>query len=46
MYIDGHLPGEFGETHKISGLPTLLFTATSVIPDVARCLTLDCKAAG
>jgi phosphoribosylformylglycinamidine synthase II len=46
MYIDGHLPGEFGETHKISGLPTLLFTATSVIPDVARCLTLDCKTPG
>ena len=46
MYIDGHLPGEFGETHKISGLPTLLFTATSVIPDVGRCLTLDCKEPG
>ena len=46
MYIDGHLPGEFGETHKISGLPTLLFTATSVIPDVGRCLTLDLKEPG
>jgi phosphoribosylformylglycinamidine synthase len=44
MYIDGHLPGEFHETHKVSGLPTLLFTAVSVIPDVARCLTLDCQA--
>jgi len=46
MYIDGHLPGEFGETHKVSGLPTLLFTATSVIPDVAGCLTLDCQQPG
>jgi phosphoribosylformylglycinamidine synthase len=46
MYIDGHLAGEFGETHKISGLPTLLFTAVSVIPDVGRCLTLDLKEAG
>ena len=46
MYIDGHLAGEFGETHKVSGLPTLLFTATSIIPDVSRCLTLDLKAAG
>jgi phosphoribosylformylglycinamidine synthase len=46
MYIDGHLPGEYGETHKISGLPTLLFTATSVIPDVDRCLTLDIKEPG
>jgi len=44
MYIDGHLPGAFQETHKVSGLPTLLFTAVSVIPDVARCLTLDCQA--
>ena len=46
MYIDGHLPGEFGETHKVSGLPTLLFTATSIIPDVSRCLTLDLKEPG
>jgi phosphoribosylformylglycinamidine synthase len=46
MYIDGHLPGEYGETHKVSGLPTLLFTATSVIPDVSRCLTLDLKEPG
>jgi phosphoribosylformylglycinamidine synthase len=46
MYIDGHLPGEFGETHKVSGLPTLLFTATSVIPEVGRCLTLDLKEPG
>jgi phosphoribosylformylglycinamidine synthase len=46
MYIDGHLPGKFGETHKVSGLPTLLFTATSVIPDVGRCLTLDLKEPG
>ncbi len=43
MYIDGHLPGDFQETHKVSGLPTLLFTAVSVIPDVSVCLTLDCK---
>lgn len=46
MYIDGHLPGEFGETHKVSGLPTLLFTAVSVIPDVSRCLTLECQQPG
>jgi len=46
MYIDGHLPGEYGETHKISGLPTLLFTATSVILNVDRCLTLDVKEPG
>ncbi len=46
MYIDGHLPGKFGETHKISGFPTLLFTAVSVIPDATQCLTLDLKEPG
>lgn len=46
MYIDGHLPGRFGETHKISGFPTLLFTAVSVIPDATQCLTLDLKEPG
>lgn len=43
MYIDGHLPGEFGETHKVSGWPTLLFTAVSVVPEINLCLTLDFK---
>ncbi len=46
MYIDGHLPGRFGETHKVSGLATLLFTAVSVVGDVARALTLDLKQPG
>ncbi|MFP3867540.1 MAG: AIR synthase-related protein [Desulfobacteraceae bacterium] len=46
MYIDGHLAGAFGESHKVSGLPTLLFTAVSLVPDVRHCLTLDLKAPG
>lgn len=46
MYIDGHLPGAFGETHKVSGLPTLMFTVASVIPDVRHCVTLDLKQPG
>ena len=46
MYIDGDLAGEFGEKHRVSGLPTLQFTAISVIPDVTRCVTLDPKCAG
>jgi len=46
MYIDGHLPGCFGETHKVSGLATLLFTAVSVVEDVALALTPDLKAPG
>jgi phosphoribosylformylglycinamidine synthase len=46
MYVDGHLPGEFGERHKVSGLPTMQFTATTVVSDVADCLTMEPTAAG
>jgi phosphoribosylformylglycinamidine synthase II len=46
MYVDGVLPGRFGETHRVSGLPTLFFTAVSVIPDLKRVVNLDFKAAG
>ena len=46
MYVDGHLPGKYGETHKISALETLQFSATSIVSDITRCVTLDPKAAG
>jgi phosphoribosylformylglycinamidine synthase len=46
MYVDGHLPGRYGETHKISALETLQFSVSSVIEDVCRCLTLDAKSPG
>ena len=46
MYVDGHLRGRYGETHKISALPTLQFTCTSVVSDVTRCVTMDAKVAG
>jgi len=46
MYIDGHLEGPFGERRKVSGLPTLLFTASSVLPNVDKCITMDAKFAG
>ncbi len=46
MYIDGNLKGPYEETRKVSGLPTLLFTASSVVEDVRSCLTMDAKAAG
>jgi phosphoribosylformylglycinamidine synthase II len=46
MYVDGVLPGAFGETHRVSGLPTLFFTAVSVIPDLRRVVSLDFKAPG
>jgi phosphoribosylformylglycinamidine synthase len=46
MYIDGNLKGPYGETRKVSGLPTLLFTISSVIEDVRTCLTMDAKEPG
>jgi phosphoribosylformylglycinamidine synthase len=43
MYIDGKLEGPYGERRKVSGLPTLLFTVSSVVEDVRNCLTLEAK---
>jgi phosphoribosylformylglycinamidine synthase len=46
MYVDGHLPGRYGETHKVSALETLQFSVTGVIEDVGQCLTMDGKVPG
>ncbi len=46
MYVDGHLPGSYGEAHKVSALETLQFSATSVVDTVERCVTLDAKIPG
>jgi phosphoribosylformylglycinamidine synthase len=46
MYVDGHLPGRFGERHKVSALETLQFSAVSVIDDITRCVTMDLKVPG
>ncbi|MFH0786364.1 MAG: phosphoribosylformylglycinamidine synthase subunit PurS [Pseudomonadota bacterium] len=46
MYVDGYINGPFGEAHRISGLPTFQFTATSIVADVRRCLSLDVKVPG
>lgn len=46
MYVDGHLSGTFGERHKVSGLPTMQFTATGIVPDVRKAQTLELKRAG
>jgi len=46
MYIDGNLNGPYGETRKVSGLPTLLFTVSSVVEDAGACVTMDAKRAG
>jgi phosphoribosylformylglycinamidine synthase len=46
MYVDGNLPGRNDVIHKVSALESLQFSATSVIGDVDRCMTLDPKMAG
>jgi phosphoribosylformylglycinamidine synthase subunit PurSL len=43
MYVDGHLQGRYQETHKVSALETLQFSATSVVRDINKCTTMDSK---
>ncbi len=46
MYVDGVHPGAFGETHRVSGLATLFFTAVSLIDDLSLAVTPDLKTPG
>ncbi len=46
MYVDGHLKGQYGETHKISALETLQFSTIGVINDISKCVTMDGKVPG
>ncbi|WP_373500131.1 AIR synthase-related protein [Desulfococcus sp.] len=46
MYVDGHLTGPYGESHKVSALETLQFSTIGVIEDIHGCVTMDAKAAG
>ena len=46
MYVDGHLPGRYGETHKVSALETLQFSTIGVVEDIRRCRTPDAKSPG
>jgi len=46
MYVDGHLQGPYGETHKVSALETLQFSTLSLVDDITKCVTLDCKVPG
>jgi phosphoribosylformylglycinamidine synthase subunit PurSL len=43
MYVDGHLQGRYQETHKISALETLQFSATAIVEDINKCTTMDSK---
>jgi len=46
MYTDGEVKGPFGMTQKISGMPTLQFTATTLVEDVQKCVTMEAKIPG
>jgi phosphoribosylformylglycinamidine synthase len=46
MYTDGQVKGAFGMSRKISGLPTLQFTATTLVNDIRACVTMDLKEPG
>jgi phosphoribosylformylglycinamidine synthase subunit PurSL len=43
MYVDGHIPGKYGQTHKISAPESLQFSAISVVDDITGCITMDSK---
>jgi phosphoribosylformylglycinamidine synthase len=46
MYVDGHLTGPYGETRKVSALPTMQFSATGIVTDIQNCVTMDVKIPG
>jgi phosphoribosylformylglycinamidine synthase len=46
MYVDGNLTGPYGERRKVSGLPTLMFTVSSVVKDVFSCVSMNAKIPG
>ncbi|MEE8400186.1 MAG: AIR synthase-related protein, partial [Desulfobacterales bacterium] len=46
MYVDGNIPGRYGEVQKISAPETLQFSTISVIHDIGRCVTMDSKVPG
>ncbi|MBI5579540.1 MAG: phosphoribosylformylglycinamidine synthase [Deltaproteobacteria bacterium] len=46
MYVDGHLPGRYGEMHKVSALETMQFATISRVADIQQCVTMDSKMPG
>ena len=46
MYVDGMIPGRHGLARRISGPPTMMFTATAPVHDLKRAQTLEPKLAG
>jgi len=46
MYVDGHLTGAYGETHKVSAPPSLQFSTIGVVDSIDHCVTMDAKTPG
>jgi len=46
MYVDGHLTGRYGESHKLSALETLQFSTIGVVEDIEKCVSMDSKVPG
>ena len=46
MYVDGTLTGKRGIKRRVSGPPTMMFTATAPVPDLKRVQTLEPKMPG
>jgi phosphoribosylformylglycinamidine synthase len=46
MYVDGHLKGRYGQTVKVSARETMQFSASAVVSDINRCVTMDAKMEG
>ncbi len=46
MYVDGVLKSDKGLTQRVSGPPTMMFTATAPVPGLHRVQTLEPKVTG
>ena len=46
MYVDGELPDRRGVRRRVSGPPTMMFTATAPVPSLDRVQTLEPKLPG
>ncbi len=46
MFIDSNIKDKDGNSHKVSGLPTIQFTAVARIADIGKCISMDAKKAG
>ncbi|HIE44091.1 MAG TPA: phosphoribosylformylglycinamidine synthase, partial [Candidatus Omnitrophica bacterium] len=46
MSMDATIPDESGKMHRISALPTIMFSSAGIMDDYRRCVTMDVKKPG